>query len=137
MNVTFITEIANRLSLNIRDGRKIIFVKGKYSTTDKDEISQILGHELYRKGLVRLADREDVVGDYLENDEADEYITSEFLDGISVDGIMVLGEFLSVPGKVSKVVKPSLIGLPLSSEVQKIADQYRSKSVKDRKVEKV
>lgn len=111
--------------LDIGDGRKINFVDGKYSTTDKDIIAGIMATQAYRKykEIVLVSD-ERLVSDYLDGTESS-YITKEDLANLSDEGLLKLAEGNNLSARAPGTIRVSAIGLPMDDYNSSIIAKYQ------------
>lgn len=133
MNVTFVTGTTNRYTTTLKSGKRVYFHKGEYSTTDKQEISDLLAHPRFRIGEIRMVTREDMVESYLNNPTQADYINEAFLDSLSADGIYKLGEIIHAVSTRPTLIRKEALEQPLTDAIKELVVNYPAgvKSIKE------
>lgn len=98
-------------------GKQIIFNNGRYSTTDKEEIEFLLAHSFYFRGRYIMAEDEDLVSEYLDNDAEPAYITKEYLKDVPNEIIVQLGKMFNAKNQNPSLIRREILNNPITTEV--------------------
>jgi len=128
MNVYFKSAASNTFSTNLKSGKQIIFKKGLYNTTDKDEVRELLRTDVLKRRLIKMETDETTVARWLESDEEPSYITIEYLQGLSNECLMVLANKLNTVSRNPVIVREELVGIPLTDEIVETVEAYRNET---------
>lgn len=137
MDVVFTTKSKNqnRFTIaNVEGHGRVFFDKGTIVTQDKSLIRKLLNHPLKKRGEYHLVTNEELVAKYLDGEDPDK-LTRDIIDRITRQGIIELGDVLSITSKEPTIIKEEAIGFPITNAVQKILDFYNIEKTKKEALE--
>jgi hypothetical protein len=106
---------------------QVVFDKGIYKTTDKEQVISIMASEIYRRGEVKLVSDHELVDSYLGGDEP-EYFNMELLGRISDEGLKVLAREYHTKNLIHpNIIKAELNKQPVTDVAVKIMEAHPSK----------
>lgn len=105
-----------------------VFRNGVYKTTDKQEIVNLLGSEVYRRGEIRLADDIDLVSKYLEGEDP-EYLNMSILGDLELDALIELANLYGTKDRRrAPIIRAELNGKPVINDAIGVLERYKSKA---------
>lgn len=114
-----------------------IFRNGIYKTTDKQEIVNLLGSEVYRRGEIRLADNIDLVSKYLEGEDP-EYLSMDVLSQLALDALIELATLYGTKDRQrAPIIRAELNGKPVTNDAMEVLERYKVKATQGETKRKV
>jgi hypothetical protein len=106
---------------------QVVFNKGVYKTTDKEQVIDIMSSEIFRRGEVLLVSDAELVDNYLGGEEP-EYFDLELLSKISDEGLKVLAREYRTKNQIHpNIIKAELHRQPVSDTALKIIEAHPMK----------
>jgi len=106
---------------------QVVFDKGVYKTTDKEQVISIMASEIYRRGEVKLVSDHELVDNYLGGDEP-EYFDMNLLSKISDEGLKVLAREYRTKNQIHpNIIKAELNKQPVNDVALKVIEAHPTK----------
>lgn len=114
-------------------GSDTVIKGGRFTTQDKKEIEDLLGHEDTKKQHIQLGTQPELVEQYLNDDEPDK-ITKEVLADVTKEGLEQLVDYFGVKGHgyMPTVMKNMLVGEYIDNKTKSIIDGFQAESDEER-----
>lgn len=113
------------------NGRKFTIDNGKETVTDKELIKGLMSHSFYQRGHFYMDSDPKLVNDYLANNEEPDYIDEDYLQKVSNDAILRLGEICGCRNEFPELIKNELRNEPITDAIAEVVKEDLAKSAEE------